>query len=106
MNLIDFPTYARISAILWILGLILVYAGIKKEILSTIGAIIVAAGTLVMALFIARLWILLERPPMRTLGETRLWYVLFLPLIGVVFYFRWKYKWFNCSICRLLWPLN
>jgi ABC-type transport system involved in cytochrome c biogenesis permease subunit len=94
MNVIDFPTYARISGILWILGLILVYAGYKKQIISTIGGLSVAAGTIIMAVFITKLWIFLERPPMRTLGETRLWYVLFLPLIGVVFYFRWRYKWF------------
>ena len=31
---------------------------------------------------------------MRTLGETRLWYVFFLPLTGWLFYLRWRYKWF------------
>lgn len=43
--------------------------------------------------FIAELWILLDRPPMRTLGETRLWYGLFLPAIGYVTFLRWKYLW-------------
>jgi len=27
------------------------------------------------------------------MGETRLWYSLFLPLAGVLVYIRWKYKW-------------
>ena len=31
---------------------------------------------------------------MRTLGETRLWYSFFLPVIGILTYFRWNYKWF------------
>lgn len=39
------------------------------------------------------MWISLERPPMRTMGETRLWYSFFLPLAGIITYARWKYKW-------------
>jgi len=31
---------------------------------------------------------------MRTIGETRLWYVFFLPLLGCVTYHFWKYRWF------------
>jgi ABC-type transport system involved in cytochrome c biogenesis permease subunit len=30
---------------------------------------------------------------MRTLGETRLWYATFSPIIGLVTYLRYKYKW-------------
>lgn len=43
--------------------------------------------------FILSLWVSLERPPMRTMGETRLWYSFFLPLGGLITYVRWKYKW-------------
>ena len=32
--------------------------------------------------FIVGLWVSLERPPLRTMGETRLWYSLFLPTAG------------------------
>ena len=39
------------------------------------------------------MWISLERPPLRTMGETRLWYSFFLPLAGIIVYSRWKYKW-------------
>ena len=39
------------------------------------------------------MWISLERPPLRTMGETRLWYSLFLPLAGLIVYSRWRYKW-------------
>lgn len=39
------------------------------------------------------LWAELERPPMRTMGETRLWYSFFLPLAGIIVYCRWHYKW-------------
>lgn len=39
------------------------------------------------------MWITLERPPLRTMGETRLWYSFFLPLAGIIVYSRWQYKW-------------
>jgi ABC-type transport system involved in cytochrome c biogenesis permease subunit len=55
--------------------------------------ILVAAGTCVLAIFIVFLWMELERPPLRTLGETRLWYAFFLPLIGWITYYRWRYNW-------------
>jgi len=43
--------------------------------------------------FILLLWLDLERAPMRTLGETRLWYSFFLILIGFFIYRRFKYNW-------------
>ena len=50
-------------------------------------------GLLVFFSFILSMWISLERPPLRTMGETRLWYSFFLPLAGLIVYSRWKYKW-------------
>lgn len=50
-------------------------------------------GLLLFLAFIVGMWISLERPPMRTMGETRLWYSFFLPLAGLLTYIRWKYKW-------------
>lgn len=51
------------------------------------------AGLAVFFSFIVAMWISLERPPMRTMGETRLWYSFFLSLAGLITYTRWKYKW-------------
>ena len=50
-------------------------------------------GILVFGAFIAGLWHGLERPPMRTMGETRLWYSFFLALVGYITYRRWRYPW-------------
>lgn len=50
-------------------------------------------GLLVFGTFIGLMWVSLERPPLRTMGETRLWYAFFLPLAGLLTYTRWKYKW-------------
>ena len=94
MNWTHFPAYAYLSGALWLLGLILVYLGTKRKILNTVGTAIFSLGIVVISVFIVQLWLHLERPPLRTLGETRLWYAFFLPLIGMVFYIRWKYKWF------------
>ncbi len=50
-------------------------------------------GLFIFFLFIVLMWVSLERPPMRTMGETRLWYSFFLPLAGLITYIRWRYKW-------------
>lgn len=51
------------------------------------------AAAAVLGSFIVGLWITLERPPLRTMGETRLWYSFFALLAGLFTYLRWKYKW-------------
>lgn len=57
-------------------------------------ALVMAIGALaVMAAFIVGLWISLERPPMRTMGETRLWYSFFALMAGMLTYLKWRYRW-------------
>ena len=50
-------------------------------------------GIAAMILFIALLWQTLQRPPLRTMGETRLWYSFFLLVAGLFTYARWRYRW-------------
>lgn len=50
-------------------------------------------GLAIYTSYIILLWINLDRPPMRTMGETRLWYSFFLVFVGFVSHIRWKYKW-------------
>ncbi len=50
-------------------------------------------GLAVFFAFVLGMWLSLERPPLRTMGETRLWYTLFLPVAGLMVYGRWRYKW-------------
>ena len=47
----------------------------------------------ILTAFIALLWGTLQRPPLRTMGETRLWYSFFAGVAGLFTYLRWKYKW-------------
>ena len=57
-------------------------------------AIVSAATTsIVLAGFIGLLWISIGRPPLRTMGETRLWYSFFAGISGLLTYLRWRYKW-------------
>jgi ABC-type transport system involved in cytochrome c biogenesis permease subunit len=60
---------------------------------SVLAYVLTAAGLLLMLSFIIGIWISQERPPLRTMGEVRLWYALFLPLAAIVIYARWHYKW-------------
>lgn len=45
------------------------------------------------ALFITIQWLVMDRPPMRTVGETRMWYSFFASVAGLFTYIRWRYKW-------------
>lgn len=54
---------------------------------------LIIAGLAMFAVQLVAKWISLQRPPLRTLGETRLWYTFFMGAIGYFSYIRWKYKW-------------
>ena len=81
--------YFAITAILCSAGAsLLSLAGRRK---AAVALAVSAAG--VLAVFICGLWIELERPVLRTTGETRLWYSFFAIIAGLFTYIRWKYKW-------------
>ena len=81
--------YFAITAVLfWAVG---AWAAWKGK--TTVSYTTTTIGLLVFFLFILSMWISLERPPLRTMGETRLWYSFFLPFAGLIVYSRWKYKW-------------
>ena len=77
MQIWNFFLFFALAAILfWALGAFFSWKG-KKAL--AVGATV--AGLVVFLSYIIVLWTALDRPPMRTMGETRLWYSLFLPLI-------------------------
>ena len=81
--------YFVIASLLpWIAGAVMAWKGKRKYALA-----LTAAGALVFFCYITVLWVDLSRPPLKTMGETRLWYSLFLQLSGLIVYFRWRYKW-------------
>lgn len=83
-----FLPHALVAALCWLSGAFLAFRGKRKWALGISGI-----GSIVFLLFIVGLWIGLERPPMRTMGETRLWYSFFLSVIGLMLYKQCKYKW-------------
>lgn len=90
MNWSDFYIYAGGAAICWIGGAILSW--LRPSLYrTTIGLYI--SGLIIFSTFILGLWGSLERPPLRTMGETRLWYSFFMALSGLITYLRWRYRW-------------
>jgi len=92
MNWIYFPYFAYAAILFWLLSVLVQLTRIKSS--YALGNLFAFMGTAVLASFIYLLWSELDRPPMRTLGETRLLYAFFLPLIGIIIYMRWRYLWF------------
>ncbi len=84
----QFIYFAIVSLLFWVVG---AYAAWKNK--AGMAYTTTVLGLLVFFSFIISMWISLERPPLRTMGETRLWYSFFLPLAGLMVYSRWKYKW-------------
>ena len=90
----EYPFYSSMVVGIWLLGLILLVISYKKSSYLKVALLCFVIGWLVLCSFVVQLWVALGRPPMRTLGETRLWYATFLPLIGLLTFLRWRFKWF------------
>ena len=66
----------------------------NRAVKARLSAILLSTIALVaFASFISCLWISLGRPPLRTMGETCLWYSFFAMVSGLFTYVRWRYKW-------------
>jgi len=84
----EFPYFATAAVLLWSIGAAAAWKERTKVALTA-----TVLGLLVFFSFILAMWISLERPPLRTMGETRLWYSFFLPLAGIFVYGRWHFRW-------------
>lgn len=85
------PCFSFVAVLAWGVGAWAAWVGKRKTALRAS-----MAGLVVFGCFIGLLWAFLNRPPLRTMGETRLWYSFFLPLTGLSVYYRWRYKWILC----------
>lgn len=75
---------------LWLISILLFYLIKKKPIIPHVVLIV---SFVILSVFVIQLWINLNRPPFKTLGETRLWYGIFMAVIGYLLFLRWRYKW-------------
>lgn len=91
-----FLPFALVATLLWAMGAIAaIYQ--KRGKTSRVCQWMMGAGIGVYLLFIIGLWVGLGRPPMRTLGETRLWYSLFMMVSGWMVYAGWRIRWIPFS---------
>ena len=93
MNIFSFSLIVYCIFSFWVLGLLMLFISKENIVTKKIGLISIIVGVSLIVFNIIYLWIYLNRPPIRTLGETRLWYSFFLSTIGLIIYFRWKYLW-------------
>ncbi|OGU61138.1 MAG: cytochrome C assembly protein [Ignavibacteria bacterium GWF2_33_9] len=92
MQLQSFQILVFAIFIFWILGISIFFLK-KTSSLKAIGLSLIFIGSCILIGYIIYLWNHLGRPPIKTLGETRLWYSLFLSIIGIITFLRWKLKW-------------
>jgi len=90
---INFPLIASLSALFWAMAASMQMVKLPQSVQRKSIHLLTLAGIGLLLAFVVMLWIALERPPFRTLGETRLWYALLLPVIGYSVYLRWQYDW-------------
>ncbi len=95
MTWVEFPYAAFLAMAFWAVGAVAKLTSSGKSSLSVAGKLLLWSGTAVMVAFLILYWITIDRPPLRTLGETRLWYATLIPLVGIVVEYRWKIRWMN-----------
>lgn len=75
INWDNFYVFATLSVGLWLAGAVF---ALRSSTRSRMAVGFTIAGIMVLGIFIAGLWEYLQRPPLRTMGETRLWYSFFM----------------------------
>ncbi|MCW8796373.1 MAG: cytochrome c biogenesis protein CcsA [Chlorobium sp.] len=93
MTWVEFPYVALSAMACWGGGSLLGVFSEKRKALKITGTVLMLGGTAIMFLFLVAFWSELDRPPLRTLGETRLWYATLIPVVGFLVEYRWKVGW-------------
>lgn len=88
MNWQSFPYFAIVAVLCWLAGTFFAFRKNQRGALMLSGL-----GSAIFLVFIIGFWIALDRPPLRTMGETRLWYSFFLSVVGIALYGKCRYPW-------------
>lgn len=83
-----FIYFALAAVVFWTVGAIFSVKGKAKVAMA-----MTAVGLAIFLVYIILMWLSIGRPPLRTMGETRLWYSFFLSLAGLIVYLRYRYRW-------------
>lgn len=99
----EFYIFGIATVIMWLTGAIMAMIKPSKTNFNThanhnqslhkTAVLFTITGEIILGVFIILLWLNLERPPLRTMGETRLWYAFFMGIASVITYIKWGYKW-------------
>lgn len=89
----EFPFIAIPACLMWLAAGFLACRSMRTRQTAYFVDALAIGGIALFAFFIIAFWEALSRPPLRTMGETRLWYALFLALVGYLTYRRWQYPW-------------
>jgi len=89
----EFPLIVGGSIGFWTLGVGFGSFRRNSVLWNQLSKIFLFIGSLIIISFLVLLWNSLDRPPLRTLGETRLWYATLLPFVGFLVQYRWGIKW-------------
>lgn len=90
-----FFSFLTILTVLWGGGVIWgSVVGLRKPHLIRVSLVLFLVGIFLFGMYIFDFWMQLHRPPLRTLGETRLWYAFFLPIVGLCVRYWFRLNWF------------
>lgn len=89
--------FAIATMVLWAAGIAVLAAGGSKKV----SYVLYGAGIVVLLSFIILHWAGVQRPPMRTMGETRLWFSLLLSIVGIMLSRKVSNKWIM-PLCAVL----
>ena len=101
----SFVWFALTASLFWISGSVM--SVVSKRRMPAV--LLTGVGSVIFMTFITGVWITLGHPPLRTMGETRLWFSLFLSLVGLGVYLRWRYRWvlpFSCLMAVMFACIN
>lgn len=101
----SFVWFALAASVSWLSGAVM--SVVSKRRMPAV--LLTGAGSIIFITFIVGVWVTLGRPPLSTMGETRLWFSLFLSLIGLGVYLRWRYRWvlpFGCLMAVMFACIN
>ncbi len=79
-----FVYFAGLSIALWVISIIMIF--LNKNWFINLSIIFAITGIIILGLFIVQYWIEIERPPMRSMAETRLWYSFLVSVVNVAIY--------------------
>lgn len=91
--IVGWNIFAWVAVITMVLAMGGAVVALRSKEYNRVALWLTLVAMLVLGGFIVALGITLGRPPMRTMGETRLWYSFFMLVAGAITYARWHYRW-------------